>query len=316
MTYKFDVLSIGEPLVGLYPVADDPETARIVYGGDTSNVALAVAQLGLRSAFAGAIGEDPWGYGFDQLWRERDVDTSMVIIDPNRFTGMYVISFTRNEHRFAYYRKGSAASVYSPSAEMVSGIAQARILHLSGISQAISVHMTELLFEVMAKAKDQGTLVSYDINYRAPLWSASHAGAIAERTITEYADIVSTNTSEFVALGLASTKEEFFTRFGKCTQMIAVRDGENGATVSTSKGVHHAPAHQVEVADTVGAGDAFDAGLLTAFLEKLNAADCVAFANAVAALTCTKTGSTKGHPSFDQAKALVEKTHRTNKEKK
>lgn len=305
MRDTFDLVSIGEPLVGLYPVANDPELGRVIYGGDASNVALAAARLGLNVAFAGGIGDDLYGQGFSQLWRERGVDTSLIVPDPARFTGMYVISFTGCEHRFAYYRKGSAASEYHPTRTMLDAICSAKVVHVSGISQAISVHMTDMLFEILAEAQSRGALISYDLNYRPNLWGAERAGAVAERTIRKFADIFSTNSEEFVTLGLAASADELFDKYGPFVELIAVRDGDSGATIFSKRQIAHSAAFKVNVADTVGAGDAFDGGLIAAHLHGYEGSECVDYANAVAALTCRETGSTKAHPTPTEVADLL-----------
>ncbi|MFW6290925.1 MAG: sugar kinase [Spirochaetota bacterium] len=298
---SFDLVSIGEPLIGIYPTDEGPDICRAALGGDTSNVALAAARLGLSVAYATAVGEDPYGTRFLRAWKDRGVDTSLVVRDPDRFTGLYVISFDEVGHRFAYYRTGSAASAYEPTDTMRAAIASARVLHVSGISQAISRHMTELSFSLMEAASASGSLVSYDVNYRPALWSQALAGAVAARTIGEHADIVSANRNEIDRLGLAASPEEFLTGTTARCRAVALRDGAAGSTVRIGGERACAPACRVEVVDTVGAGDAFDAALITAIVSDFDADRAVRFANAVAGLTCTATGSTDGHPTREQA---------------
>ena len=305
MNERFDLVTIGEPLIGLYPVDGEPELACMVHGGDTSNAGLAAARLGLKTAFAGAVGDDPYGDSFRRLWKERDVDTSLLCIDSERFTGLYVISFGGGDHKFAYYRKGSAASTYLPDEKMRQAIRTAQVVHVSGISQAISVHMTELIFDLLKEAKSEGALISYDVNYRPGLWTADHAGAIVDRTIRQFADIVSTNADELKTLGLAEDSDAFYATYADYVRLIAVRDGANGATGYTRAGSVHVAAFSVDVADTVGAGDSFDAGLISAYLRDLSPEECLRYANAVAAITCTARGSTKGHPDHIAVERLI-----------
>ena len=298
---RLDLVSLGEPLIGIYPVSGSNDMCRAALGGDTSNVALAAARLGLRAAYATAVGVDPYGDRFLRAWAERGVDTSLVIRDEQRFTGLYVISFDQSEHRFAYYRKGSAASAYAPGTDMQEAIASARVLHISGISQAISTEMTELSFSLMRLAKDRDALVSYDVNYRPGLWSPDLAGAVAQRTISEFADIVSVNESELTLLGLGGSAAQFIESQAEHSKVVAVRDGESGAVIHMDGVTVNSPACPVNVVDTVGAGDAFDAALITAILRGRDAASTGRFANAVAALTCTEMGSTDGHQTIEQA---------------
>lgn len=302
---SFDLVSLGEPLIGIYPTDERPDLCRAALGGDTSNVALAAARLGLTVAYATAVGDDPYGARFLHAWEDRGVDTSLVARDEERFTGLYVISFDEDGHRFAYYRAGSAASAYEPTGQMRAAIASARVLHVSGISQAISRHMAELTFSLMETANASGTLVSYDVNYRPTLWSPALAGAVAERTVREHADIVSANRTEIAALGLGDSPEEFIEETAARCRTVAVRDGESGSTVRVGGKTASAPACRVDVVDTVGAGDAFDAALICAVLSQHDAGRAVRFANAVAALTCTATGSTDGHPTREAAERTM-----------
>ncbi|MFW5789247.1 MAG: sugar kinase [Spirochaetota bacterium] len=304
-TPSFDLVSLGEPLIGIYPTEHGPDICRAALGGDTSNVALAASRLGLGVAVATAVGDDPYGARFLRTWTDRGVDTSLVARDPQRFTGLYVISFDEDGHRFAYYRAGSAASAYEPTDEMRASIARAKVVHLSGISQAISRHMTELSFSLMAAANASGALVSYDVNYRPALWAPSLAGAVAERTIREHADIVSANRTEIDRLGLAVSPEAFLADTTARCRAAAVRNGESGSTVRLGGKTAHAPACRVDVVDTVGAGDAFDAAFIATILWEFDADRAVRFANAVAALTCTATGSTDGHPTREAAERTM-----------
>ncbi len=313
---SFDLVTLGEPLVGIYPTDEGPDICRAALGGDTSNVALAAARLGLSVAYASAVGDDPYGARFLRAWKDRGVDTSLVARDPDRFTGLYVISFDEDGHRFAYYRTGSAASAYEPTDEMREAIASARVLHVSGISQAISRHMVELSFSLMEEANATGTLVSYDVNYRPALWSPALAGAVAQRTIRDHADLVSANRTELDRLGLAGSPEEFLTSTTARCRAVAVRDGAAGSTVRVGERIASAPACKVDVVDTVGAGDAFDAAFISALLSDFDADRAVRFANAVAALTCTATGSTDGHPTREQAEDTMRACFDNTQERK
>jgi 2-dehydro-3-deoxygluconokinase len=304
-----DLVCFGEPLVGIYPThSDTPDLCRLVFGGDTSNVALAAARLGLKVGYLTAIGSDAYGERFLRLWQERGVDTSMVSIDPYRSTGLYVLSFgrTSQDHRFGYYRSGSAASAIRFETLPVAKALETRILHLSGISQAISPLMLDASFRLMAAAKERGVTVSYDVNYRNALWGPDAAGAVACRTIHGFADIVSANTEELSILGLPQDSQELLDSVGREIGLLSLRRGSAGAQVCLHGSDATASPYRVDVVDTVGAGDAFDAALILSYLRGWDAQQSVQFAAGVAALTCTGVGPTERHPTESEATIFME----------
>ena len=103
-----------------------------------SNVTIAAARLGCRSAYVSMLGSDPFGDAIEALWRAEGVDTAYVTRHPTAPTGLYLVTHNERGHHFSYYRKGSAASLLTPSDVPADQIAMAKFLHVSGISQAIS----------------------------------------------------------------------------------------------------------------------------------------------------------------------------------
>lgn len=152
-----EVISFGEPLVGIYPplnrsVTDDVPLLR-TWGGDTSNVALALSKLGHQAAYITRIGSDEFGRSFQRLWQEAGVNILQVQIDDEHRTGLYFVSFRNKQHHLTYYRKNSAASFISSKHIDWEFVRMAKVIHLSGISQGISQNALEFSFELMEFAK-------------------------------------------------------------------------------------------------------------------------------------------------------------------
>src|SRR5262245_35837557 len=108
-----DIVALGEPL---YELNQQPDGRFLPgFGGDTSNVAIAAARLGARSAYVSKLGNDPFGDAISALWGEESIDSSHVTRHPSAQTGLYLVTHTDRGHQFSYYRKGSAASFMMPA---------------------------------------------------------------------------------------------------------------------------------------------------------------------------------------------------------
>ena len=170
MPDQFDILAIGEPLMEFNQTRGADGAYLPGYGGDTSNTAIAAARQGAKVAYFTALGDDAFGRDFLKLWDGEEVDRSAVLTKADAATGIYFITHGPEGHEFSYYRAGSAASRLGPR-DLPDGLVErARILHVSGISQAISDQACDLVFEAMARARSIGRKVSYDTNLRLRLW--------------------------------------------------------------------------------------------------------------------------------------------------
>lgn len=304
-----EVISFGEPLIGVYPppnrsVTDDVPLLK-TWGGDTSNVALALSKLGHKSAYITRIGADEFGKSFQNLWQEAGVNISQVQIDDEHRTGLYFVSFRNRKHHLIYYRKDSAACSISSKLIDWEFVGMAKVIHLSGISQAISQNALEFSFKLMEFAKKNDILISYDVNYRPPLWKKEVAKAVISHTINEYADILEITDDEMSLLGWGKEPGDLKSSLTRVPSVCAVKMGERGSHLIRDREEARLKAFQVEVKDTVGAGDAFDAGLIVGILKKLPLFKLGEFANAVAALTCRGTGPLSMQPSMEEVQKLV-----------
>jgi 2-dehydro-3-deoxygluconokinase len=304
-----EVISFGEPLIGIYPppnrsVTDDVPLLK-TWGGDTSNVALALSKLGHKTAYITRIGSDEFGKSFQRLWQEVGVNISQVQIDDEHRTGLYFVSFRNGQHHLTYYRKDSAASFISSKYIDWEFVRMAKAIHLSGISQGISQDALKLSFELMEFAKKNDILISYDVNYRPALWGRDVAKAVTSHTIKEYANILEITDDEMSLLGWGKEPRDLKSSLPRVPSVCAVKMGEKGCYLVRNGKEAWIKPFQVQVQDTVGAGDAFDAGLIAGILKKLPLIKLGEFANAVAALTCRGTGPLSMQPSMEEVQKLI-----------
>jgi len=295
-----EFLAFGEPLVGFYPpreasVVDDVPITK-TWGGDTSNFAIGVARLGHSVSYYSAVGDDPFGKGFIALWKHNGVDTSLVSVDGRRRTGLYFVSFEGERHIFTYYRKGSAASAMLPERIPCDIAEKYAVLHLSGISLGMSTTARATGFALMRAFRKAGKLISFDINYRSPQWiSTKRASGVFEEAVAIGIDILEITDEEMSALGWGKNLADLRYKFS-AVPTIVMKKGPRGVSIDAEGDSFDMPAFSISVKDTVGAGDSFDAGYLSAIVEGVAPREAARFAAATAALTCTGTGPLEKMP--------------------
>ena len=306
-----DIVCLGEPLAELNQT--EPGQARFLggHGGDTSNCAIAAARQGGRVGYLTRVGTDSFGDGFLALWAREGVDTGQIERDEQAPTGIYFVTHGSGGHEFSYYRKGSAASCMTPAYIPAAYLAEARILHASGISQAISESACDSVFRAIEIARGAGTLVAYDTNLRLRLWPVARARAVINEALRQ-ADLALPGLDDARTLtGLedADAIADHFLRLGP--GIVALTLGPAGALLATPQRRQRYPAHAVAAVDATGAGDAFDGAFLVEYLRTGDAFAAGRFANAAAALATTGFGAVAPLPTRAAVEAfLAEETRR------
>ncbi len=289
-----DVLCLGEPMVEF----SEETTGRYLrgFGGDTSNVAIAAARAGAAAGMATRLGRDAFGDMLCELWSDEGVDASAVIRDRAAATGHYFVHQGPSGHTFTYARRGSAASLMRPGDLERDAVGRARVLHLSGITCAISAGARALAEEAVDWARSDGTRVSFDLNYRPALSSVEEARSIA-LTMFSRADIALPSLEEAeLVFGLTEPQAILDRVLGLGPQVVALTMGSAGAWVASPEGRWRIMPVSVRPVDASGAGDTFDGY----FLSGLTAGDDLLVAaeraNAAAALSTTRRGAVAGIP--------------------
>lgn len=287
-----DILAIGEPLYELAEATIGGERVyRPGFGGDVSNVAIAAARQGAGVGLFSHVGDDAFGRALLALWDREGVDRSTVRAPRDTKTGLYFISYGPEGHEFSYLRAGSAASLVTPADLPLDRIGQARLIHVSGISQAISDKAADSVFAAIAHARTEGRLVSYDTNFRPALWPLDRARAVIHAAIAG-ADIARPGLDDARRLtGLQSPDEiaDFYLRLG--CRIVAMTLGADGVLVATAGERRTIPARRVEAVDATGAGDCFGGAFLAEWLRHGDPFRAANYANAAAALKTLGQGA-------------------------
>lgn len=260
------VVCLGETMVVLVPGEPGPahEVRRWTraIGGAESNVACHLARLGVASAWVSAVGADAFGRAVLAEVGGAGVDVTGVDVDQDRPTGLYVKEADASGSPVRYYRQGSAASAMGPATLDRLDLTAVRLVHVSGITAALSDSCLALLREVLTRPRD-GHLVSFDLNWRPALWRDRDPAVL--RDLANAADIVLAGADEAEAVW--GTGEPHALRdLLPGPASIVVKQGEKGATLVEGDVHTYQSALRVDVVEPVGAGDAFAAGYLAAHL--------------------------------------------------
>lgn len=307
-----EILALGEPMAEFAATErgrlSTVETFRRGWGGDTSNCIVAAARLGAGAGYISRLGDDEFGLSFLDLWRQEGVDASRVIIEPHAFTAVYFIALDRDgRHSFTYYRAGSAASRLSPADLDAGYLSAARVLHTSGITQAISGSARETAVEAMRLARAREVIVSYDANVRPRLMPLDGLRATIIDAFGR-ADIVFLSVEDAEHLYGPLPADAVVDRvLARGPKVAVLRQGAAGCLVAASDGRRVAvPGWPVEAVDATGAGDAFNAGFLVQWLGGADLEQAGRFANAVGALTTRGIGAVAPIPRRAQVEAFIE----------
>lgn len=264
----------------------------LTIGGAESNVAIGVARLGGEATWLGRIGPDATGDLIERRLRTEGVRTLAVRDDA--FTGLMVRHRrSGTQTHVDYHRAGSAGSRLSP-ADLPSDLASAEILHVTGITPALSDSARTAVFQAVETARAHGVPVSVDVNYRSKLWSRFDAAPVLRDLVTR-ADIVFAGPDEAALFLGATPPVAGLAALGP--REVVVKDGARGCTAMIDGAPFDVPALPVTVVDPVGAGDAFVAGYLAARMAGSDAAARLHLAIAAGAFAVTVPGDCEGLPT-------------------
>jgi 2-dehydro-3-deoxygluconokinase len=290
-----DLVAIGEVMLRLsIPSPERIETARqldVQVGGAEANVAAACARLGLRTAWISAVPGNAWGNRIRRELSAHGVDCTHVVILDDARIGVYFLEFGAPPRpiRVLYDRRDSAFSRLVPEAIDWEPVRRARLVHLTGITPALGPAPRR----VVERALGEAAAVSFDLNYRATLWSAAEARAFVEVALPVARHVFMGEAEARTVLGLTGPAESIVEALARLAPRatIALLQGSEGSTV-LAEGRLWRPtrAHTVQVVDPVGAGDAYAAGFLWAILQGRSLQAAVDAGAAVAALKCSTWG--------------------------
>ena len=302
---RLDLVALGEPLVEFNQTRGASEQYLHGFGGDTSNCAIAATRLGARAGYVTRVGGDAFGREFLALWKSEGVDVTGVGVDADAPTGIYFVTHGATGHEFSYLRAGSAASRMRPADLPLDAIRAAKVLHLSGISQAISTSACDSCFAAMETARGSGIKVSYDTNLRLKLWPLPRARAIVRASLALADWALPSLEDAKLLFGHDDPDAILDACHADGAPLVVLRCGARGCVVSDGRRRERIAGHAVNAIDATGAGDCFDG----AFAARLTAGDdpfaAARYANAAAALATTGYGAVAPLPRHREVMALL-----------
>ncbi|AVT35482.1 sugar kinase [Plantactinospora sp. BB1] len=274
-TPPLDAVCVGETMAMVTPTPggrlDAESTFVLRAGGAESNVAMFLAALGHRAGWASRVGADPLGELVVGQVRAAGVETSLVEVDPTRPTAVYLKDPGPDGTKVYYYRSGSAAAGMDPGYAARVDAVPATVLHLSGVTPALSESCRALVQRLMSSRPAGRRLVSFDVNHRPQLWPDRGTAATELLRLAQAADVVFVGLDEAARLWDVKEPEDVRALVDRPGTLV-VKNGSVEALAFTADGVTVEPARPVEVVEPVGAGDAFAAGWLSGALRGLDPA--------------------------------------------
>lgn len=298
---------VGEPM-GLFIAQEEGELSDVsgysmAVAGAEFNVAVGLARLNLPVTYLTRLGEDPFGQKIVRTLQRNGIGSEFVSFSKERSTGFMLKSkVSTGDPKIFYFRKGSAASTLSKEDVDRMDFSGYGFVHLTGIFPALSESTKEASFYLIKKAREHGLTVSFDPNLRPQLWPDTETMV---QTLNEFAAL-----SDYVLPGEAEGEllcgdrdprkiGQFYLERG--AKAVVTKMGSRGAYLMTEQDQELVPGFSIEkVVDTVGAGDGFAAGILSALMEGKSLYEAVRRANAVGAIQVTSIGDNDGLPSRAQ----------------
>jgi len=307
-----DLLAIGECMVELFseePLAEAPAFVK-TFGGDTCNVLVAASRLGTSTGYVTRVGDDPFGPFLLESWQSEGIDVLQAREVPG-FNGLYLISLLPGgEREFVYYRKGSAASTLEPSDLDERAIAGAKVLHVSGVTQALSPSCRQTVLAAARLAHRHGVQVSFDPNLRVRLWSLEEAQA-AMAELLPFVDIVFPSAPDESAALIGKREPEQVAAYfrEKGVPLVVVKCGAEGVLMAAGDSTTLIPAHIPEIVrDTSGAGDVFDGAFLHGLIAGMAPVAAARLGVVAAGLKVRGRGAIASQPRREEILAIIEAT--------
>jgi 2-dehydro-3-deoxygluconokinase len=279
----YDVVTLGEAMLRLVPPnykrLEQTDSFNVTVGGAELSVAANVSRLGLNSAWVSKLPANPMGRMIANKAREQGVDTSLVVWTKEGRAGLYFVEFGSAPRATSviYDRKDSAASLLAPGEIRWGEVFEnTRLFHTSGITPALSESCQEATIETIEQARKAGCKTSFDLNYRAKLWSPAEAKRCFERLLDKIDVLITTQFDAEEVLGYTGSYEDIAKRFsddfGVPIVAITLRGvktvwtGTWTSLVYTEGRLYTGDVTEIEIVDRFGAGDSFTAGFIYGYL--------------------------------------------------
>jgi len=302
---RIDILSVGEPMVEFNQTRPGEPNYLQGFGGDSSNMIIAAARQGARTAYVTRVGDDDFGRMFLALWAEEGVDASGVAVDPQAPTGVYFVTHGPQGHAFSYLRAGSAASRMRPEDLPLELIRAARCVHASGISMAISTSARDAVFAAFEAARAGGAKISFDPNLRLRLWPLEQARAAIAAAVRMADYFFPSIEDARVLSGLDDADAIVAWAHGLGAKTVFLKLGPAGVIASDGTRRERFPGFRVNAVDATGAGDCYCGAALARLAAGDDLFEAARYATAAAALATTGFGAVAPLPRPEEVRRLL-----------
>lgn len=316
----FDLISIGEMLIDFTPCGFSEGGAPLYQqnpGGAPANVACVMAKLGRRASFIGKVGCDSFGLACKEALEQAGCDSSHLVLSDQFGTTLAFVTLSADGNRdFSFYRNHTTADVNLTPADIPDELyGAARVFHFGSVSLTQEPCRSTVL-QAARRAREQGSLVSYDPNLRPPLWKSLEEAKNAILEAMPLCDLLKISDEEqrflFGDLPEQEVGRRLCEEYG--IQLAVITKAKDGCTAYLKDRRFDSPAYDVKTIDTTGAGDSFWAGVLLRLLE-IGKPICqltdqelrgmLSFANALGSLVTTKRGAIAAIPSRAEIEECV-----------
>ena len=315
-----DVTALGEILIDFTPCGISEAGQRVFEqnpGGAPANVLACLNKCGKKTAFIGKVGDDMHGQFLVEVLKNSGICTDGVVVDDSVFTTLAFVALSdTGERSFSFARKPGADTCLTQDELKEEMIRDSKVFHIGSLSLTAEPAKGTTL-KALEIAKEAGCIISYDPNYRAPLWESKEAAIEGMRSVVSHVDVMKISDEETALLtdivepeGAAKKLVE------QGVPVVAVTLGSKGALVCTKEGSVIVPGFKANMVDTTGAGDSFWGGFLKCLLEsgkrpdELTLDEVATFAkygNAVASLCVEKRGAIPAMPTVEEVEERLKK---------
>lgn len=305
-----DVTALGEILID-FTHCGKSEARQCLFeqnpGGAPANVLACLNKCGKKTAFIGKVGNDMHGQFLMDVLNDSGICTDGVVVDDSVFTTLAFVTLSESgERSFSFARKPGADTCLTQEELKEEIIRDSKVFHIGSLSLTAEP-AKGTTFKALEIAKEAGCMISYDPNYRAPLWDSKEAAIEGMRSVVSYVDVMKISDEETVLLtDIADPEGAAKKLVDMGVSIVAVTLGADGALVCTKEGSMTVPGYRADMVDTTGAGDSFWGGFLKCLLDSGKkpteirlgeAADFAKYGNAVASLCVEKRGAIPAMPT-------------------
>jgi 5-dehydro-2-deoxygluconokinase len=306
-----DVVILGRVGYDLYSEEPDVPLQQVrrfsrYLGGSSANMAVGLSRLGAKVGMISCLGDDSLSEFLINFLKSENVDTSHMKIAPGYLPSLCLTEVSPPD-RFpqVFYRHDAVDTMLDIDSTDLDYAAKVRMFITNGTALSASPSR-ESAYRAMERAKQQGCTVVLDVDYRASSWKKPEDAGLAVRLALPFIDVLIGNQLEFkLVANLDDLEDAIASLLRTGVQLIVSKLGELGTRAYSQGESVYLPPYKVDVATTIGAGDGFASGFLSAKLRGLSLTDCLHYGNATAAIVVSRLSCSEAMPAIEEVEAMI-----------